>query len=402
MDIKSIIGEMNDLLKEEYYLKLSTIIVNYERLKKNNSFLKKLSFNNYNDKRAKDIPQHVIFFVKVIIDNIIYLFEKETNIDNNLYLHVVIGYLLKIILSKFNFIPSHRLVIIMYQYLSNSFKNLIIEMNLNDEIEKINKDFCFIYRSFEDEIINEKNKCNINEKQDFVKNIIEFNKVYSIEKCFHNPCFEFFTDFGYMDKLKQYFFILILNYLKIIDNNEEINYYILLFYLNKNFFNDIKITHIDGIIKNIESMNEIVVENKNALNILKYSQKILDANKIEDIKKLKNELSSYNITNPKVTKCFDNTNDYYEDLLNELFYKIKKLENIPNIISYIDLKNYWCSIIKLLSILIQPNNLENSFVKIIFYFIVKLIDKDLDFIEDYEFLSNNLYTILDVIFKDKK
>ncbi len=56
------------------------------------------------------------------------------------------GYLFKIILSKFNFIPSHKLVIIIYKYLCNSFKGFIYEFNFEDEIEKINKDFCFIYR----------------------------------------------------------------------------------------------------------------------------------------------------------------------------------------------------------------------------------------------------------------
>ena len=51
--------------------------------------------------------------------------------------------MLKIVLSKFNFIPSHRLVIIINQYLCNSLKKLIKRMNLNEEIEKVNKDFCF-------------------------------------------------------------------------------------------------------------------------------------------------------------------------------------------------------------------------------------------------------------------
>ena len=364
--------------------------------------MNKLTFNKYNEERAKNIPEHTIYFVKVLIDNIIYLFEKERNIDNNLYLHVVIGYLLKIVLSKFNFIPSHKLVIILYQYLCNSLKKLIKRMNINDEFEKVNKDFCFIYHLFEDEIINENNKSNnINEKQDFETNLEEFNKFYDTEKCLQNPCFKFFIKYDDMNKLKQYFFILILNYLKVVDNDEKINYYILLYYLNKNYFNEIEIVHIDKIIKNIERMDEIVVENKNALNILKYSLKILNTKETEDIKKITNELISFESTKPKVTDCFDDTNKYYEDLLNELLYKIKKLEKIPKINSRTEIKNYWCSIIELLSILIQPKDLENNIVKIIFYFIIKLIDVDLDFLVTREFLSNNLYTLLDVIFKEK-
>jgi hypothetical protein len=249
-------------------------------------------------------------------------------------------------------------------------------MNLNDEFEKINTDFCFIYHLFEDEIINENNKSNnINEKQDFETNLEEFNKFYDTEKCLQNPCFKFFIKYDDMNKLKQYFFILILNYLKVVDNDEKINYYILLYYLNKNYFNEIEIVHIDKIIKNIERMDEIVVGNKNALNILKYSLKILNTKETEDIKKITNELISFESTKPKVTDCFDDTNKYYEDLLNELLYKIKKLEKIPKINSRTEIKNYWCSIIELLYILIQPKDLENNIIKINFYFIVKLIQK---------------------------
>jgi hypothetical protein len=170
-------------------------------------------------------------------------------------------------------------------------------------------------------------------------------------------------------------FILILNYLKIISNDEKINYYILLFYLNKKYFTEIGIAHMDEIIKNIESVNEIVVKNKNVLNILKYSLIILNVKELEGIKKITNELIYFEPTKPKVTDCFDDTNKYYEDLLNELLYKIKKLEKIPKINSRTEIKNYWCSIIELLYILIQPKDLENNIIKINFYFIVKLIQK---------------------------
>ena len=402
MNTKSIIAETKDLLTEEYSLKLATIFDTYERLKKKNSFLNKLKFNQHNKERPKDIPQYAIYFVKVLIDNIIYLFENKKNSDNNIFIHVVIGYLLKIVFSKFNFIPSHRLVIIIYQYLCNSLENIFIEMDLNDEIEKINKDFCLIYSSFEDEIINEKNKNIISVKQDFESNLSKFNRCYKKEECLHNPCFSFFFNFENMDTIKQYFFILILNYLKEIDSNEHINYYILLYYLNQNYFSHIEIDLTNRIIKQIENMDEIGVKNTDVLDLLKYSQKILEVNKIEDIKKISNELSSIKTAKPKVINCFDNTNEYYKDLLNELFYKIKKLEKIPQIIFNINRKNYWLSIIKLLSILLRPNHLEDSFVKMIFYFITKIFDKDLDFLEEKDFLSNNLYAMLDVIFQDEK
>ena len=206
-----------------------------------------------------------------------------------------------------------------------------------------------------------------------------------------------------MSKFNKYFFILILNYLKVIDNNKEINIYILLYYLYKRYFIDIKISHINKkieIIKKEVEMNE--AKNKNVHDILNYSLKILDAKNKEDIKKIANELSSINITEPKFVNCFDNSNEYYKDLLNELFYKIQKLEKCPSIHHLYEIKNYWCSIIKILSILIHQNDIENYIIKIIFYFIVKLFDKDLKFIQEKEFLSNNLYVILDLIFKVKK
>ena len=60
----------------------------------------------------------------------------------------------------------------------------------------------------------------------------------------------------------------------------------MIYYLNKNYFNEIEIINIDEIIKNIENVDEIVVENKYPFNILKYSLIILNTKAIEDIKKM--------------------------------------------------------------------------------------------------------------------
>ena len=403
MEKKLIIDQMKDLLNEDYLSKLTKIIDSYEIIKEHSSFIKKLSFKNYHEEKAKNIPQYTLFFINVLIENVEYILNKENNIYNNKYLHIVISYLFKIILSKFNFIPSHKLVIIIYRYLCNSLMKFRFELNFEDEIKKINKDFCFIYHSFEEKILDEKNKNIINEKKDFNTNIDAFYELDYKENCFKNPCFKFFTKFIDMSKLHKYFCILILNYLKAIDNNNEINNYILLYYLYKRYFNDIIISQIDKKIEIIEKeveMNE--VKNKNVHDILIYSLKILDAKNKEDIKKIANELILINNTEPKMVNFFDNSNEYYKDLLNELFYKIKKLEKCPEINYSYEIKNYWCSIIKIISIIIQQNDIENIIVKIIFYFIVKLMDDNLKLLQEKEFLSNNLYVILDLIFKDKR
>ena len=105
-------------------------------------------------------------------------------------------------------------------------------------------------------------------------NIDAFYQIDDKENFFENPCFKFFTEFIIMSKFNKYVFILILNYLKVTDNNKEINIYILLYYLYKRYFTDIKISHINKKIEIIEKeveMNE--VKNKNVHDILNYSLK---------------------------------------------------------------------------------------------------------------------------------
>ena len=47
-------------------------------------------------------------------------FYKD-NYCNNVNLQIVVSYLLKILISKFTFFPSHRLVLTIYNFLCNSF-----------------------------------------------------------------------------------------------------------------------------------------------------------------------------------------------------------------------------------------------------------------------------------------
>ena len=202
-----------------------------------------------------------------------------------------------------------------------------------------------------------------------------------------------------------YFFILINKYLKMYDKNQDFqNLYTLLYYLSKiPYFTDNNTYKIKEIIENIEEeVNNDKIKNDNISNIINYSLRVLSANSFEDIKNISDNINSEDIYNPKIIDFFDDSEKYYKDLLNELFFKIKNLKEKPTIFLHNQKKNYWLCIIKLIEILINQNNIDNSIMKIIFYFIVKLLDERLDFLIEEDFISNNLYTLLDEIFSKEK
>ena len=63
-------------------------------------------------------------------------------------------------------------------------------------------------------------------------------------------------------------------------------------------------------------------------------------------------------------------------------------------------RNYWCCIIQLLSLLLDDDNIKNSVIKILFYIIVKLFSKTIDFQLEKDFISR-IINLLFGIFKSK-
>jgi len=63
-------------------------------------------------------------------------------------------------------------------------------------------------------------------------------------------------------------------------------------------------------------------------------------------------------------------------------------------------RNYWCCIIQLLSLLLDDDNIKNSVIKILFYIIVKLFSKTIDFQLEKDFISR-IINLLFEIFKSK-
>ena len=370
------LDKMKDILDEDHLLKLKKIINFCNEMKKENLFLTKISYTKINEKK-NNISDYFVCFVNLLIDNISNLLIHIDNFNKNFFIQIVIGYLFKIITSNFNFFPSHKLIIIIFKYLCNSAKNFIRKLNFDKEIKEINNDLCILLNKF----AKDENAVNNN----FHENVENLKQFYEEEEYYKRPYFN--------------------KYLKIIDKKQDtINLYILLYYLNKNnYFNNNEKYKIKEIIESIEKeVKNNKVENNDVLNIINYSLKILNANSFEDIKKISDNLESKNIYKPKIIDCFENSDKYYRDLLNELFFKIKNLKKVPTIFNYKDKKNYWWCIIKLIEILIGQNDINNSIIKIIFYFIIKLLDEKLDFLIEKDFISNNLYTLLDEIFSKKK
>ena len=128
------------------------------------------------------------------------------------------------------------------------------------------------------------------------------------------------------------------------------------------------------------------INNKEAKGILELSAKFLkekDFDKfLERLEKENLELSFYT---PKVLDIFDNTDEYYNDLYNQLLSYLSQYKRKEVFLTYggIYSKNkprvLWINFIKLLLLNLSEDDINKDNIKIIFYFIVNLFNPNIDF-----------------------
>ena len=401
-EIKSLVDEKNmNNLKEIYKIFKDKEIIQLT-LKAQKEYTEK----------AENILEYMKYFVNNLIENISIILSNECNKKNklqeNICLEIVVSYLLKIIKSRFNFFPSHKLSLLIYYYLSNSKVNLsTLQNQINSYYTVLNNDLCACYLYF-CSINTEEYEFDITKSNEFHKNLENlFDLQLNIPTI---PYLEFFNNFMNISLKDKYYYILVINYLKKVinkdDNSKIANLYSLINYLkiNNNNTKDLS-TKIINNYYNIKNNRVNELTNISVKNILQYSLKSLKINDISDIKVIANEIDNSNKdksfrNRPIITEKFDKINEYYKDLENELYYIIINKTNYFEINSHFQQRNYWCCIIQLLNLLLDDDNIKNPTIKILFYNIVKLFDKIMDFRIEKDFISN-IINLLFILFKSK-
>ena len=372
----------------------------------NENFEEKKEIGELEQNKNIEIPEYMKFFVENLNERISSIIKDKIyvrRLNKNYNIQIVVAYLFKIIISNFNFFPSHKLVLIIYKYLSYSiWDDENMSNYINKYINGLNKDLCECFNSNYINIEN-KNEYDIKEKSNFIKNIgvIELLKE---ELNINKPYLDFFIKFKNECYPKdKYYYIMIINYLKKFNKNNSVEEKICLYTL----LNSLK-THNYYIKEcNEETIKDITKElskkliNKDVKNIIKYSLKILTLHSLEDIIKIGKEINNIVYTKQKISNEFNNSEEYYKDILNNLFYNIKNIKELPNIFYKTQEKKYWCCIIKLLDLLLDENIIHDSNIKLIFYFIITLLSDDLGFKIEKEFLSNVINIFICLIFNNK-
>ena len=397
---------LKSLISKEYLINLTKI---KEEFKDTEIFKLSLDAQNHYETLPKEVPEYMLYFVKNIIDNIISILKEKNQkpiFKDGRYLEIVVSYLFKIINSKFNFFPSHKLVFLIYYYLSKYKRKY---STLKNEIKNIsnilNDDLCSCFEYFLEKINPESNiildrKNELEENINCIIELMNANETY--EKA---PYLMFFEKFLYCEIEMQYFYILIIKYLKQLFNNIDINnkicIYSLLDYLQINKNKDKSIEEVSKIFKEITNNNKSLT-NINVKNILIYSLKLLKSNYVLEIKEIAKEIKESD-KNPEVANIFNDNEKYYEDLQKELYHIIFNINNpLPIISKYPEEKIQWCIIIKILDILLDDDIIKNSYIKILIHNIVQLFKEKLDYLTEKDFILNTFQFLFNVIFYSKR
>ena len=138
------------------------------------------------------------------------------------------------------------------------------------------------------------------------------------------------------------------------------------------------------------------IKNFNAKSILELSIKLLSSKTAEELEKvLNNENINAKVESPKISDKFNNTQEYYEDLYNQLIYyimeyKTKPTEKICKIIYDDFYRVLWLNFNKLILLNLSEKELEENHIKVIFYFIVNVFSPDIDTKSALEFREDTI------------
>jgi len=154
---------------------------------------------------------------------------------------------------------------------------------------------------------------------------------------------------------------------------------------------------------NIEEFNKIKmnrVTNIYAKKILQLSIYSLNVKSIEALNaKLNNDNIVLEPEYPKVSEQFNDINTYYKDIYKQLSYylegyKYDSIDKICKIILNEDFRVLWLNFIKLLLLNLSEKDLEKTYIKLIFYFIVTLFSPGLNYETSLVFMEDVIPILL--------
>ena len=295
-------------------------------------------------------------FVKAILIYIIHSLKTPTAVNPEIVLKIFLGF--EDILED---IQNQRIDC----ELTNFRKEII------DKIKQL-KDIYYMNSNFYLNIPNENN----------LKEIISYLKNFS--KCL--PIYlKGFIEYNRQNNGKKYLILKIYNYFKIINpfienkNNTAL-------YLGYSLYG---IATYDSVSKiNFNEFRDIQTKriiNNDAKNILILATKFLKeknyANSLKEFEKINFEFSP---NTSRILNIFEDTEKYYKDLYNQLKFYINQYKIRNNSLIYHGILNkknsrvLWLNFIKLLLLNLSEGDIHNDNIKIIFYFIVNLINPDID------------------------
>ena len=388
--LNKIISLLKDLQKEEIP-KLPDIELEECEINISGENLFKDLYNNLQlyyklNKKANILINEKKYIFSALVDILSIIYESNPNcFYNNNKLKIALIYLINIL--KDSTIINMEIACKIIFNLEYQIKNIINE--------KIDKEVL----EFENKVFQTLKICLDKYIQDFeveIKNYNDLNNFEKMMKCLktmeeENLPFHLkgFIEYDKMENQKKLLIIKIYEYMKKInpykDEENNNNFHLYQGYSLYEILFEVK-KKISTV--NLEEFNRIRdnrIKNKYAKTILELSIKLLKAKSDEELKKILNkENLDFKAEYPKISCNFDNTEEYYRDIYEQLIYyligyKDSTSKKFCQIIYDKFYKFLWLNFNKILLINLSENDIKDNKIKIIFYFIVNLFSPDLDY-----------------------
>ena len=291
-------------------------------------------------------------FVQSILIYLIYFYKEPKNLTNEFVLKIILG----------------------FEYTLGFLKG----KELKNEIKAFEKDIVNTLKIF---INKYQSESEINFNFLLKKNDL-FEIINDLKKKMPLPLYlEGFIEYFNNKKIKKFLIIKLYKYFEIINpfdkDNPEYN-----LFLGYSLYGISKYKPESKIKLDIfNKMKNNRIKDSKAKDILISSIQLLSSKDYKDfLDKLEKEKIISN-EEPRISKSFDNTEEYYEELYKQLNYsliKCKKNKGFCKIQGENYSKILWLNLCKILLLYLDNSEIKTDQIKVLFYFIVSLFNPDID------------------------
>ena len=334
-----------------------------------------LYFHKLNNKIIKMTKEDKFFFTEIL--EILYLIEED-NQEEFLSDQMVQSTLIYLVYSfKEPMNLSYEIIINIFWQFKDSL------LYIKSKIIQSEKD------KFENDLVNIMHKLigkYIADHEINLKFLLKKSKLSDIIKGLRNHDLPLYLN-GYkklndLTKIQEYLSIKIYKYFELNNpfNKNTTEYYVFQGYILNEVLTYLQVqSWID-----FSKYNEIKqkrIRNNNAKEILILAVKLLSSKKHQDFMDiLENENINILSAIPTISDNFDNTNEYYKELYDQLIYSLSQYKTKKQNSCIIITDNYsrilWLNYCKLLLLYVEENDIRQNCIKIIFYMIVDLFSPE--------------------------